>query len=339
MDKFTNSGVSERLRNRRVLIVGGGGFIGAWLAHELLGHGARVDLLDDWQRQGTSADSLGILNNPDVRTIHGDILSPECFQSLEPSYNYIVHAAAILGIRRVCIEPTKTMQVNVLGTERCLEFARRNNCLDRFMTFSTSEVYGPDSAMMSEKDHATVPSVGNRWCYAASKLAAEWFTKAFALDYDLPTVIIRPFNVYGPHRKGTNAVTQILSGALTDRPIMISGSGTQVRAWCYITDFIDGLITALTKDLALGEVFNLGNPHEIFSVLDLGKMAISVTNSASTLVITGSTEPDVVMRAPDIGKAQRVLGYRPQVSLHEGLKATAKWLDEANRQPLLRLAA
>lgn len=322
---------NENFQNARVLITGGGGFIGASLAHSLLAKGAQVDLLDRWgESENSSAHSLGITINKALRLIEGDVLTESCFEELNTNYDYIVHAAAILGIKKVCVEPVSTLRVNILGTENCLQFALKNSSLKRVMVFSTSEIYGPEANSLSETDSAVVPASGNRWCYATSKLAGEWLARAYGHEHKLPTVVVRPFNVYGPHRKGTNAVTSILNGLMTDRPVMVSGSGEQVRAWCYIQDFVDGLEACLTEPGAVNEIFNIGNPRETSTIKELAALAGEVTGSASPVIVTGSDEPDVLFRIPNISKAQRILNYRPKVTLRQGLLETAEWMNLVN---------
>ena len=239
-----------------------------------------------------------------------------------------VHAAAIAGIYSVGKKATLTMKVNFLGSYHALEAAVRNG-VRRFVDFSTSEVYGPFVYRGKETDETTLGPVGEkRWVYAVSKLAGEHFAHCYAEEYGLAVTSVRPFNVYGPRQIGEGAVQQMVRRALRDEDITVFDDGTQIRSWCYVTDFVDGLEKALVREDAANESFNLDNPQATITVLGLAQTIVRMTGSRSRVVFKPHPGPEVQMRVPDISKARRRLGFEPRVGLEEGLGRCIEWYRE-----------
>lgn len=319
--------------NMQVLVTGGTGFIGGWLARSLVDAGCRVTLLDMSAGPGTTAARLGLLEDPRIRLITGDVREPATFDGLGTDYHYIVHLAAVLGIRDVVQHSVRTLQVNIRGTELCLELARRQRDLRRFLMVSTSEVYGRQAGHSGETDSLSLAVDSLRWGYAASKLAGEFFTRAYASEYSVPTSIVRPFNVYGPLRGGDNAMSAFVRRALAGDCLRVSGDGSQVRSWCYISDFIDGLMACLQHDSALGETFNIGDDRQPISILELARRVVAIAGSRSRIEQTGTVEPDVQQRSPDLTKARQLLGYSPTVDIESGIERVVA----AEAQPRLPL--
>ena len=171
-----------------------------------------------------------------------------------------MHTAGFLGVQAVAEHPLLTMDVNILGTRNCLEFALGQDRMQRIVTFSTSEVFGTFANKATEGDMAMIPTDGDRWCYSTSKLASEQYTRAYGRDHDMPYTIVRPFNVYGPHRFGSNAVSRFTEAAVAGDRITVQGDGSQRRAWCHVDDFVGGVLAAMTQPGGLNEDFNIGNP-------------------------------------------------------------------------------
>ena len=314
--------MNTMLKNKSILITGGNGFVAGHLADVLARSGNYVDLLDIAPSVSGTAVSLNLHRNDRVRYISGDVLDANSFSALEKSYDYVVHAAAILGIRRVCEESILTLDVNIMGTRNCLKYCAGMPGLKRVLIFSTSEVYGPSALAANEDQDLVVAEHGMRWCYAVSKLATEQLTKAYHREFGLPYVIVRPFNVYGPFRQGSNAVSSFVNNAQRGRPIVLSDCGEQKRAWCYIDDFVDGLIRCLAMKEACNQTFNIGNSSELYSIRQLAELVRQLVGAKDGEIrSTGSGEPDVKERSPDIEKAKRLLGFNPSVSLEQGLRA------------------
>ncbi|GAA3086020.1 SDR family oxidoreductase [Streptomyces roseofulvus] len=319
---------SISVTDSRVLVTGGFGFIGSWLAHKLVADGNSVTLLDIASPAGSCAEALGLTTHPDVRCVIGDLMDPGAFSGLGTEFTHIVHAAGFLGIHKVVEQPVATLDVNILATRTVLEFARAQQDLKRVVLFSTSEVYGQEASDVSETDPAVVGTDSTRWGYAASKLAVEFYGRAYHEHHHVPVVTVRPFNVYGPHRAGSNAMTALVSRALRGEELHISGDGSQSRAWCEITDFVDGLIRCLAMPEAVGEIFNLGDDKTALSLLELAEKIVDLTSSASSIRVIGDAVPDVRSRRPVIDKARTILGYAPSTSVDEGITAVVRAMRE-----------
>lgn len=321
---MSNHGV--RARSQRVLITGGLGFIGSFIAHDLVRQGADVTLMDYAARDGSPADLIGLLTEGSVRVVIGDVTDPRAYADLGQEFDCIVHAAGVLGRATVAEQSLRTMSVNFIGTLRCLEFCASLRTRPRFILFSTSEIYGHLATSVVEATPSVIPSWGARWCYATSKLAAEHLVQSFVRESGVDAAIIRPFNVYGPYRVGSNAMTTIVGRALADEPIVIDGDGKQMRAWCYVTDFVRGVIAAMQTPGITGEAFNLGNDQTAISMLELAQLTTRLLDSRSQILVTQKHGEDVLLRSPDLSKSKRLLNYSPVVGLEEGIQFVARSL-------------
>jgi dTDP-glucose 4,6-dehydratase len=213
----------------------------------------------------------------------------------------------------------------MLGTHQVVK-AALDVGVERFVEFSTSEVYGPFIHKGREDDLSTIGPVGeNRWVYAASKLASEHLSYAHFKEDKLPLVIVRPFNVYGPRQVGDGAIRGMAIQALQNLPITLYNDGTQIRSWCFITDFADGVLRCAEKPEAVGHAFNLGNPQGTVTNFELANMIIRLSNSTSDIVFKPHPGPEVDLRVPSIEKASEMLGYRPKISLESGVRQAIEW--------------
>jgi UDP-glucose 4-epimerase len=241
----------------------------------------------------------------------------------------VVHAAAIAGIDTVIKSPVKTMEVNMIGTANMLRAALENSVRDRVLDFSTSEIFGSLAFRVTEKDNAVAGSAGEaRWVYAVSKLAGEHLAKAYHQEHGLPVVTVRPFNVYGPGQTGEGAIHVFIKRAIVDADLFIYGDGTQIRAWCYVDDMVDGLLLALENPRAVGESFNIGNPRAVTTVFGLAQTICRITGSRSRILFKEALSADIELRVPETQKALQILGFRARVDLEEGIERTARWLRE-----------
>ncbi|RMG23777.1 MAG: NAD-dependent epimerase/dehydratase family protein, partial [Methanobacteriota archaeon] len=146
-----------------------------------------------------------------------------------------------------------------------------------------------------------------------------------------PTVTVRPFNVYGPGQTGEGAMQIFIKRALKNEAIYIDGDGTQIRAWCFVDDFVDGLMLCMEKNEAIGESFNIGNARAAITILGLANMVCRVLNSSSSIVHKPPLSADVALRIPSVKKAMCILGFTAQVDLEEGIKRTAEWMCKIGR--------
>jgi len=238
----------------------------------------------------------------------------------------VVHAAAIAGIDTVIKSPTKTMRVNMIGTANVMDAAKRCNIRDRIVDFSTSEVFGSYAFKSKEDDETVAGRAGEaRWTYAVSKLAGEHLAKAYHKEYGLPVVSVRPFNVYGPGQTGEGAIQVFIKNALANKNIYICGDGNQIRAWCYLNDFLNGLLLCLEHPKAIGESFNIGNARAVITIYGLAQLVIRVLESKSKIIFRPPLSADVELRIPSVEKAYELLGFKSKVDLEDGILRTAKW--------------
>lgn len=314
------------LVNKKIFITGGAGFIGSTLATKLCDNNEIV-LFDNMDRD--TASKSGILDHKNVTLVKGNILNKEDLKSAMAGSNVVVHAAAIAGIDNTVRSPIRTMTVNMIGTANVLEAASELKSLERLLEFSTSEIFGDRAYKSDELDQSVMGAVGEaRWTYAVSKLAGEHLTHAYHRELGLPTVTVRPFNVYGPGQTGEGAIGIMVRKALNNEDIRIFGDGTQIRAWCYVDDMIDGLMLALERPEAIGESFNIGNARAVTTILGLAEAICRVLGSKSKIVFKDALSADIALRIPSAEKAKRLLGFQAKVDLDEGLQKTASWISK-----------
>ncbi len=219
------------------------------------------------------------------------------------------------------------MQVNMIGTANALSAAQANGIKDRFIDFSTSEVFGSMAFRSSENDATVAGSAGEaRWTYAVSKLAGEHLAHAYYRQYKLPCVTVRPFNIYGPGQTGEGALQIFIKRALKNETIKIDGDGNQIRAWCYVDDFINCLVRCIEDPQAIGQSFNIGNARAVITVLGLAQTVCRVLKSNSKIVHEQPLSADIAIRIPSVEKAFEVLGFKAQIDLEEGILKTADWI-------------
>src|SRR5438105_11759541 len=238
------------LHGKRVFITGGAGFIATTLGR-LLVEDNEVIAYDNLHRDALSTTELR--GHPNLRFVQGDVLDAEHVAVSAKGASHIVHCAAIAGVDTVRESPVRTMRVNMIGTYNVLEAAlATRDTLERLVDFSTSEVFGTRANNVHEGHVSTIGSVGEaRWTYAVSKLAGEHMAHAYHDELKLPTVTVRPFNVYGPGQIGGGAIRAFLETALAGRDLVIHGDGTQVRAWCYVDDMVEAVRLCLEHPRAV----------------------------------------------------------------------------------------
>ena len=312
------------VQNRTVLITGGAGFIGSSLA-EKLADSNHVILFDKVLTDSAPIHHTKLLSHPNVIFVAGDILDYD-LRSLVRQADVIVHAAAILGVSKVCSSGRETLETNYVGTSRVLRAIDGHPNIRRFVYFSTSEVFGINSYNVDESSRPTVgPIAESRWSYAMAKLAGEHLVASYFRETRLPITIVRPFNVFGPRRTGDYALRRFIASALRNDPVEVHGDGTQIRSWCYIEDFVSALLQMIERREAVGQDFNIGNPNNTLTVRELAQKVIELTNSASPIHLREAPFPDISIRVPSLEKAKRLLGYGPQYDLNTGLRYTIEW--------------
>ncbi|KRQ85775.1 dTDP-glucose 4,6-dehydratase 2 [Caloramator mitchellensis] len=283
-------------------------------------------IYDDFSRNSLKNYKF-LLENNNVETFKGSILDLNKLKTTIEKFkpNIVIHLAAVAGIDTVIKNPIKTMQVNMIGTFNVLE-SIKNIEVERFINFSTSEVFGSYAYKVDENNTTNLAPVGEaRWTYSVSKLAGEHLAFSYFKEKGIPIVNIRPFNIYGPGQVGEGAIHQFIVRAIRNEEIQIHGDGDQIRSWCYIDDFINGVILCLEKEQAIGHTFNIGNPRGTITIGMLAKLISDIAKSKSPIVYVTKNYVDVELRIPSIEKAITILGYKPKIDLEEGIQKTINW--------------
>lgn len=311
------------ISGHRILITGGAGFIGSKLIEALCQHNELV-IYDNLSRNTLQTTNLSAL--PQVTLIQGDILDEASLKGAARECTLLIHAAAIAGINQTVLSPVNTMLTNMMGTVNALAAAREVG-VQRFVDFSTSEVFGQTAFRVEEQASTVTGTVGEaRWTYAVSKLAGEHLTHAYHKQYGLNTVTLRPFNVYGPGQMGEGALSIFIRKALRGETISIFGDGSQIRAWCFVDDMVEGVIRALSSPEAIGESFNIGNARAVTTIYGLAQTVCRVLNSSSRIIFKPALSADIELRIPNTQKASELIGFNAQVDLDEGIQRTAAWI-------------
>ena len=317
----------------RVLITGGAGFIGSHLAQRLLADN-EVVIYDNFRRNALTGAGL---DDSKLTIIKGDVMDGAALKQAMDGCDAVVHMASIAGVDTVLKNPVKTMRIAMIGTDNALESAREMGSIKRFIDFSTSEVFGRYAYHVTEFDSTTLGAVGEaRWTYAVAKLATEHLAMNYHKEFGLPSCSIRPFNVYGPRQVGEGAVHHFIRRSLAGEDLTIHNEGSQIRAWCYIDDIIDAVMSCLDKPEAVGHAFNIGNARSTVTIFNLAELIVRLTGSKSKLNFIDWPNTDVEVRVPNTGKAKELLDFKAQINLEEGLRRTIDWYRQDMGLPKLQ---
>lgn len=318
-----------QIEGRTIFITGGAGFIGSALAGRLVDRN-KVVIYDDFSRDSLSAKSF--VSHPNFSVIRGSVLDIGSVRDAMSGASVIVHCAAIAGVEAVMHEPVRTMRVNMIGSANVMDAAANLDVCERVVCFSTSEVFGQQAFRSQETDPTIMGAVGEaRWTYAVSKLAEEHLAFAYHREHGLPISVVRPFNIYGPGQVGIGALKTFILRAIQDQPIEIHGDGTQIRAWCYVDDMLDGTLLAMVDPRAVGESFNIGNQKAVVTIYGLANTVVRVLGSKSEITFANKDYADVELRIPSVAKARELLGFEAKIDLEEGIRRTAEFYREQLR--------
>jgi dTDP-glucose 4,6-dehydratase len=300
----------------RFLVSGAAGFVPSHLCDLLLERGHSVLGVDNYLT-GNQRNIAHLSQHPRFEFVEADV----CLPLADPGpVDHVIHAASPASPKDYYDYPIETLQAGSVGTKNLLDIALRNNA--GFLLTSTSECYGdPLEHPQMETYWGNVNPVGPRSCYDEAKRFAEAMTMAYHRKYGVRTTIARIFNTYGPRMKldDGRVVPQFLDQALRGAPITVYGNGLQTRSFCYVSDLVEGLYR-LSQSTERYPV-NLGNPTDL-TMLEFAQCIQKLTGTPSKIVFRPLPEDDPKRRRPDITKAERILDWRPAVSLEEGLKPT-----------------
>lgn len=321
--------MENKLSGRSVLVTGGAGFVGSALVRLLIENGAKVTVVDN-------------LVNGKIENLHGiqreclsfercDIRDHSAMKIFFSRSNIVFHLAC-LGVRHSIHSPKENQEVNAVATFALLDLMRHSP-IERFVYVSTSEVYGTARDIPMTESHPTFPLT----IYGASKLAGESYTRAFFSTFGCPTVVVRPFNSYGPrcHHEGDSGevIPKFMLRCLANRSPVIFGDGSQTRDFTFVDDTARGIMLAGVADNVLGETINIGSDREI-SIRQLLDRIKAVTKRDGLTAIYDKARPGDVGRLwASASKARHLLGYSPSVSLDDGLKRLLQWYRELRESP------
>ena len=307
----------------RALITGGAGFIGSHLAEALLRDGHEVSVIDDLSTG--SIDNISHLKGTrGFQYVVDTVTNEPLLAELIDQSDVVFHLAAAVGVKLIVEEPVHTIETNVHGTEVVLKHANKKKKL--VFIASTSEVYGKSTDVPFREDADLVmgATAKHRWAYACSKAIDEFLALAYYKEKKLPVIIVRLFNTVGPRQTGQYGMVlpTFVRQALAGHPLTVFGDGTQSRSFTYVGDVVGALIKLAAEPSAVGQVFNIGNGHEI-TIEQLAEKVRTMTGSRSDIVKIPYDEAyesgfeDMPRRVPDISKIHRVIGYEPRVELDD----------------------
>jgi UDP-glucose 4-epimerase len=303
------------------IVTGGAGFIGSELVRQLAARGARVAVIDNLVNG--KRENLAGLPGDRVTLLEQDVRNASAYATLLREADVVYHLAC-LGVRHSVHSPIENHEVNATATLRLLEASRAAGA-PTFVYVSSSEVYGTARWVPMNEDHPTFPST----VYGGAKLAGEAYTRAFHRTYGYPTVVVRPFNTYGPrsHHEGDSGevIPKFLLRCLAGKPMVIFGDGTQTRDFTYVSDSARGIILAGTHPAAVGRTINLGSGVEV-TINDLARAVAQVAGRSKAEIVHDESRPgDVLRLCADMSQARTLVGYEVEVPLAEGLTRLLEW--------------
>ena len=318
----------------RILITGGGGFIGSHLSEELISRGHEVFVLEP----GGTAKIRHLLGHPHFRVVRDSVMDPTILDSLVAQVDVVFHLAAVVGVEHYVGDPYQVLNVNVNGTQNVLKAAFKYG---RKVVFSsTSEVYGrnPELPWSEDADRVLGSTRIDRWCYSTSKAVGEHFCFAYH-KMGLPMTILRYFNIYGPRLDELDAgriITIFMGQLLRNEPLTVIGDGMQTRCFTYVADAVRATANAGLQEDTNGEIFNIGTDVET-TILELAEQMIRISGSQSEIRfvrqedVYGDSYEDIGRRVPDATRMKVQLKIGELEPLEEGLRKTIAWF---RRDPL-----
>ncbi|MBW1763548.1 MAG: GDP-mannose 4,6-dehydratase [Deltaproteobacteria bacterium] len=316
------------------LITGGAGFIGSHLAEKLLEQGQDVFVIDNlWT--GKLENLSKVQKNNKLHLVIDTILNESVMNELILKVDHIYHLAAAVGVRNIMDNPVETLEINVKGTEAVLKLA--NKFKKKVLIASTSEIYGKHmDHTLAEDDNRVMGSVKKRrWAYACSKTLDEFLALAYFDEKKLPVVIVRLFNTVGPRQTGRYGMVlpNFVQSALLGKPIPVFGDGQQSRSFTHVDDVVAALIKLMDEPKAEGDVFNVGNDHEV-TIEGLAQQVKEMTGSNSELEYIpyekayGPGFEDMERRCPNIDKVRDLIGYNPSHDLKDIVQSVIDYFKE-----------
>lgn len=306
----------------KVLLTGGAGFIGSWMAEELIKRDYYVYVVDKLTYAGNLENIKRLLKSKNFSFLRGDINNKKLMKKLFKKIDKVIHFAAETHIDRSLLNPDIFVKTDFLGTYTLLETLKNYPC-ERFIHISTSEVYGSALKVPINEDHPLNPQSP----YAATKVGADRLCYAYYLTYNLPIIILRPFNIYGERQYPEKLIPFFITQALEDKPLFIYGDGENTRDYLYVKDLCEVIIKFLEAPIEKyrGEVFNIGSGRE-YSVNEIAFRILEYFKKPKNLVKYISDRKGHVKRLIcDYRKLKKAFNWQPTTTFEEGLEKTMKW--------------
>jgi len=305
----------------KYLITGGAGFIGSHVADALVARGDSVVILDNLST-GNHHNIEHLIGNESVEFYSGSILDSALVDRLVAGVDHVLHLAAAVGVFNIVDKPLESLRINLHGTENVLDACQRSG--KPVLIASSSEIYCKSSGgpLHEDSDRIVGSPLKSRWSYSEAKAIDESLGYFYYSELGVQVRIVRFFNTVGPRQVGSYGmvVPRFVSAALAGEPIEVYGSGDQSRCFCHVADAVAGLLSVIDSESTVGDVFNIGNDHEI-SIRGLAELVIKRLNSASEIVSKsyedayGAGFEDMQRRIPDISKIKAATGWVPTRSL------------------------
>jgi UDP-glucose 4-epimerase len=313
----------------RVLITGGAGFIGSHMSDALIRQGHQVTIVDDLST-GRMENFAHLRAMPHFQFVIETVMNETVLDRLVSECDIIYHLAAAVGVELIVNRPVEVIERCVLGTDSVLRVANRYR--KKVVLASTSEIYGKSTQIpfQEESDRILGSTTKSRWSYSCSKAIDEFLALAYHKETGLPIVIVRLFNTVGPRQTGQYGmvVPRFVEAAVAGEPITVYGDGKQSRCFGHVSDVVRAIIELSQLPAAVGEIFNVGNEHEI-SIMGLAEKVKEITGSASDIVKIPYNEAyeagfeDMTRRVPDLTKIRAAIGFEPKVQLDEIIRQLA----------------
>lgn len=326
-----------KIAGKRILITGGAGFVGYHLAGYLSARDAyKIDIADNLSRGKFDLDLRNLIQKSNITFKKIDLTAPASYKSLDRDYDYIYHLAGIVGVRNVTRRPDRTLFVNTVSILNLLDWvSRTQRGLKRFVFASTSEIYsgtmkhcgmpvptGEDVMLCLEDIRSP------RTTYALSKMVGESACFSYFKIHGIPFTIVRYHNVYGPRMGDDHVIPELMLKAGKGRGYLEVFSPGHTRSFCYISDAVRATADLAEAKNSSGQIFNVGNSDEEIKIKDLAGKIIRIVNPSLKIKSLGDQEGSPSRRCPEIDKLRRAVGFRPAVSLDDGIKLTRDWYRE-----------
>jgi nucleoside-diphosphate-sugar epimerase len=315
----------------KILVIGGAGFTGFHLARNLADENNSVTICDNLFKGTADEDFNRLVKRANVEFTEIDLTQRRQLNRLDKDFDIVYHLAAISGVRHFYAIPHEVLRINILSLINVLDWLVVKRC-KRLVWTSSAEVYSGTESLINipvptpETVPLAIADVYNpRFSYAGSKIVGELLCLSYAKAFDFNVSIVRPSNIYGPRMGYDQVIPQFIQRILLrEKPFKIHG-GNQIRAFCFVDDFVRGMRLIGESLKVSGEIINLGSGREEIGIEDLANKMFDLFNYHPKLELLPPPEGSASRRVPDISKARALVGYEPQIGLDTGLKVTCDW--------------